>query len=943
MAPRRSAAGMEFRAFSRLRALFAAVAADRDAEGFEGDRLGLTFLAGRPAAIVRPPRSPQPSGDRPAMCCVRDQCHCFGKAVRAAILAWVIIVTDGTSVALADQVGSLGAADRFVVRGTTQIDAEQLRQPLREDTDIVWLSRPHASRDVFMAAVVRKATLALQRAGFAEAQVHAVVELSDGVERLVLDVVEGPRFEAGKIEVAGLPDEMSARLVRFLSERQPSRDAVPRSSNKPDGTTTTIWKAADGRPATLEQPAWNPAGPATCDAVAIHHIHVEVVRFLRDEGCLSVAPPAHDRRLVAKLARGVGSATRSSSADGSRARRGPVDITFRPAGSTIDLVVAIHDLPPKAVLQRVELPPECRTTERDLIEYLGLKIGEPVNDRDRLVWRDRLRSSGRFVRHEVEFRADPTDPGAAVARFSLEEYSAATPLSQPLSREEATMLRFHDWLEEAIGRGDDLVLEGIRPTGDAAAGTTESARLILSPAAGLLLTALPDGDQACGLAVSHTDVSLLPAGGGGRLEVPLSRHLRSVNIGLSLVRDKPVGKEPSKFRRHLSFAGSIGNATEGKPAGVAVAMSIEPVACLAFVHEDHAEVCFEGDTMVIKSGGATSRFDATSGRPLGLAVAGCEVSLQAKPGSLDAAVEELRAAAGPNMLRADAPVVSAVEFLLSADVAAACGRIADAAGLRGDDRSVWECRLGQVIDLIQRCREDGGFERCDRMLAAVSSDGHAAGKVEPLDIPMDDEPTTAAAAQKAVTRHVAAVIWRLTEEHCGRDSWPAALARAGACAMVGDPAMLDEMAEFMTSEEHGPLAHVSASSLVMVPLVAASFARRGQERLSTVAFHTDCHPLLAAIGPYGLDVCCVSLVRALDDASAREIGRAVCGNPEILLPLVHALKAHERHEDAVSGLQDALDAWWDGALRGVVAAKFDAIASPRTAAAPGDHKEQPRK
>jgi hypothetical protein len=161
--------------------------------------------------------------------------------------------------------------------------------------------------------------------------------------------------------------------------------------------------------------------------------------------------------------------------------------------------------------------------------------------------------------------------------------------------------------------------------------------------------------------------------------------------------------------------------------------------------------------------------------------------------------------------------------------------------------------------------------------------------------------------------------------------------------MVGDPAMLDEMAEFMTSEEHGPLAHVSASSLVTVPLVAASLARRGQERLSTVAFHTDCHPLLAAIGPYGLDVCCVSLMRALDDAAAREIGRAACGDSEILLPFVHALKAHEQHDDAVAGLQAALDAWWDGALRGVVAAKLHSIASPRTAAAPGDQKEQPLK
>ena len=126
-------------------------------------------------------------------------------------------------------------------------------------------------------------------------------------------------------------------------------------------------------------------------------------------------------------------------------------------------------------------------------------------------------------------------------------------------------------------------------------------------------------------------------------------------------------------------------------------------------------------------------------------------------------------------------------------------------------------------------------------------------------------------------------------------------------------------------------------------MVAASLARRGQERLSTIAFHTDCHPLLAAVVPYGLDVCCVSLMRSLDDASAREIGRAACGDPEILLPLVHALQAHASHEDAVDGLQSALDSWWDATLRAMVAAKLESIASPRTATAPDAHKEQPLK
>jgi uncharacterized protein HemY len=110
-----------------------------------------------------------------------------------------------------------------------------------------------------------------------------------------------------------------------------------------------------------------------------------------------------------------------------------------------------------------------------------------------------------------------------------------------------------------------------------------------------------------------------------------------------------------------------------------------------------------------------------------------------------------------------------------------------------------------------------------------------------------------------------------------------------------------------------------------------------------VAFHTDCHPLLVAVAPYGLDVFCVSLARSLDDAAVREIGRAAWGDPEIFLPLVHALKAYERHDAAVDGLQDALDSWWDESLRAVVAAKLDAIASPRTATAPDAHDKQPRK
>jgi len=303
-----------------------------------------------------------------------------------------------------------------------------------------------------------------------------------------------------------------------------------------------------------------------------------------------------------------------------------------------------------------------------------------------------------------------------------------------------------------------------------------------------------------------------------------------------------------------------------------------------------------------------------------------------------------------------------VEFLLSDGVAAACARIGDAIDLGGDDRTRCETVLARAVAVARRCVEEGGLAGSDEVIqdvigaaeaaagdpaTAVAADGAtttenaAARPLPPLEIPAEDEPTGASAVQRAVVRRVAAVVWRCTEEWCGRDSWPAALVRAASCGLASDPALLDEMTQFMSADDHGPLAHAVAATLAPVPAVAVSLARRGQERLSTIAFHTDCHPLLAAARSCGLDEGCVSLLRGLDEESAAQIGTLLCGDRGAILPLVRAVQAHERREDAVQELQAALDAWWDATLRGIVAARLDAVASPRTAAAPAGRDTKP--
>lgn len=835
------------------------------------------------------------------------------------------------STATADTVGDIGADERLVVRGMTRIEPERLRLALVDDDALAWLSRPNDSREDFIAAVVSKATLALQRAGFPTPQVRATVESSSGVERLALDVIEGERVTAGRIEVTGLPEETATRLVGFLSTRQPPLDAVPRSVDRPDGSTQTIWVDAGDRPAALLDPEWTPGGPAACDERAQRAVRAAVARFLRDEGYLAIAPLV-ERTSSGKLPRGATLTVRSKWIDASGTHEA-FDVSLRRADGVADLVVAIKDLPPKATLREIELPATCRTTAQDVTAFLGIAVGAAVNERDRIEWRDRLRMSGRFLRHDVEFRADPQDAAAVVAKFDLEEYPRASPLGTPLTRAEATMLRFRDWMAGAVGNGDLIV--DLRRQASAPADAGASARLVVSSTAGLSLTAMPDTDVACGMFARGSEVSLVLPGGTGRLDLPLPPRMRlTATIGLSLSRDTASGEERPRCLHNLSFGCGVASGDDADKGGVALEMRIEPVACLAMVHERDPVVTFEGDTLVIAAKGATSRVDAITGRPLALAVDGYELVAKAKAGAMEAAVAELGRVAGPNQLQNAAPVTSAVEFITSAGVAEACGRLASAAGMPFDEPPIaaFVPVMVAVRGCLARCLADGGIARCDEAVAAVSV--AAPPRLEPLEVPQDDAAGGPQAVKKAVTRKIAAFAWECTEDHCGRDSWPASLARAAACGMAGDPAIFREMTDFMTQDDYGPLAYACAATMAPVPTVARSLALRGQERLSTVAFHTDCRPLLQALERYGIDDCCVSVLRSIDDDAARDLGRSACGDPELLLPLVHALRSHETPVDAADVLQPALDTWWEQTLRARVAAWLDAIVTPRTAASP---------
>jgi DUF1009 family protein len=69
-----------------------------------------------------------------------------------------------------------------------------------------------------------------------------------------------------------------------------------------------------------------------------------------------------------------------------------------------------------------------------------------------------------------------------------------------------------------------------------------------------------------------------------------------------------------------------------------------------------------------------------------------------------------------------------------------------------------------------------------------------------------------------------------------------------------------EITSLMANTHYGPIANLAAANLIPIETMAVSFARQGQTRLSTTAFHADCEAVRAVLADCGLDRCGVALM-----------------------------------------------------------------------------------
>lgn len=841
----------------------------------------------------------------------------------------------------AEPMGALALSGGITVRGTTSVDAAALATPLAADDDLLLLSRPQGNRKLFLSALARKATLALERAGFATPKVVASIEpTGEGSgERIVVDVVEGPRAVAEGVEVRGFPDELAAALKRWLQGDRPPSEAISMPVEGEGGWAGERFVDDQGRRVRMEPPLWKRGDPAPFDAPRLNEIRAAIARLLRDQGHFASAALVEDRRpagLLGGLA-GLAAAARK----GAATKGAAIDVSVKPgsAGGSAVLVVAGTDLPPRSVLRDVALPDGVRTPKDTLLDALGIVVGGPVTERDRLAWKRKLWESGRFVSSDVVLEEVPAGPDGVpgiVARIALEEYLPATPFGLAPSPEEETMLRFRRWLAEALSGGGDVVAtwERTTPTADTPPGGRATGEIVLARDRGLLVSALPGSADACGLLVGRDGLACFFPAGGGRYEVPLPADGRmTANVSLSLsAMKRPDDAATPAYERQLALGFGFESRPGGRSTAFDVGLRVDPVACLAIVHERAPEIRWEGDDLVVSGAGWTARFERGSGRMRSCEANGSRLVLEVRDGRLDGDVETLRAASGDDRADPEALVSSGVAFLTDDVAAGAFDRAFRAAGIEEAPRALRE-RYGLLLGALGRAAGSGSLAPLDRAL----SDRLAAAGADPAgEMVIPGEKKNPGDPLMLVGRFAASHAWRIVERDCGRESWPAGLVRLATLGLAQDPAALEELASFMASEIPGPIACLTAAAGMPMPLVSVTLARRGQDRLSAEAFRADCRPLLAGLAAHGLDRTAVALLRSLTDEEVAAIGRLAGHDEAFLVPLVSGLRTPATEEAAVAALPDALDAWWESSLRAAVAALLADRVAPRTAGKPSD-------
>jgi hypothetical protein len=471
-------------------------------------------------------------------------------------------------------VGNLGDTRTLQFEGSQLFTAAQLRAKLECDLRYQAEARPSGDLEHFMRVLEERLVAGYRYRGCPEAKVRASCDEQGSAVRV--QIVEGQQSRKGQVEVAAPQQVDRVAIVRCLTTVPQvhawriERDGVDLDKPKED---TIVWKPGD---------------PVHYDDLSVVEMKAAVRRSLAEQGF-------------------------------ARAKFN-VELGPRDSASNVNLRVQVENSPEPDRISGIEVVGLKRNSRQELLQFLHVTEGEPLNAALLERVYNQLKDCCRFWTYKVSAVVPGEKPNqdsmvssvGHVLKIELDEYSEVPPLGGPLP-EVDEVLRKAGLLLASTMKSQDLVVEASRLE-DATGGIKAVQAVVGSDGRGsveVLSAAKGAWNIDHALLVSPGALEIYDWNAQQKYVSPLpTSMIFRLNI-------KPTRGEKGEYQASATLGGGAKSPDSDDATKGPWQIQIEPVAVLHLAHSKEGKrpkIAVRGGELTYSNGFVNFRLDAQTGR-----------------------------------------------------------------------------------------------------------------------------------------------------------------------------------------------------------------------------------------------------------------------------------------------------------------------------------------
>lgn len=301
--------------------------------------------------------------------------------------------------------------EHWEILGSIRHEVRQLRDALAADIDVLLASRAPVDPEALSTLLAERLAAGYRHSGFPEAVVTS--ELVKERQRIALTVKEGPYYRNGDVRVDGAVTIPVEDLLQGLTDGTGPKDAFPRWTRPREQGGEIEWYKPNGEKVAKESAVWTRDQSTRFDSHLEKSVAETAVRILQRCGYMD---PTVTARLEPQ------------------------------ANGKTTLVVNIDEEGPRATLGEIEVHGNERNTADEILTYLDVKPGQPLDSDIAARWKWALQESARFYETKVEITAPPFGPGPSRLDIHVVEIPDLPTLREPATPIMQASVRAARWM-----------------------------------------------------------------------------------------------------------------------------------------------------------------------------------------------------------------------------------------------------------------------------------------------------------------------------------------------------------------------------------------------------------------------------------------------------------------------------------------------------------------